>query len=66
MEKARYGKIALTEEGNRVASRCQAQMARISAHFPEMGLELTREETLTAFCALITALPPRYWNIEAV
>ncbi len=64
VEKARYGKIALTEEGSSIASRYQTQMTRISNHFPEMGLELTREETLMAASALITALPQRYWNAE--
>lgn len=64
VEKVRYGKIALTEEGCGIASRCRAQMVRISNHFPEMGLELTRKETLLAASALIAALPQRYWNAE--
>ncbi len=60
VEKERYGKIVLTEEGCRLAEGYKRQLDRISAYFPTMGLELERGETLMAATALFHALPKRY------
>ena len=61
-EKERYGKIALTEQGRTIAQGYEERMEFLTSRFPEIGLELSREEALLAAEALLSALPERYRN----
>lgn len=56
-EKARYGKIALTPAGERVAERCVCQIERMARLLPQTGLRLTPSELRRAAAAMAGALP---------
>lgn len=58
-EKARYGKIALTPSGKRVAGRCAEQIERMARLLPQTGLRLTPSELRRAAAAMAGALPAR-------
>ena len=58
-EKARYGKIALTPAGERVAERCVCQIERMARLLPQTGLRLSPSELLRPAAAMAGALPAR-------
>lgn len=59
IEKARYGKIALTEQGADLARTYQARIRKIAERIPALGLDLSEEEASRAAGALADSLPER-------
>ena len=59
VDRERYGKVSLTEQGTLLAERYQDQLHRLAERLPSLGLELTPEETYAAASVLATVLPER-------
>ena len=59
VEKARYGKVALTEQGTAAARQYGERLRQLADRLPALGLDLSREEIDAAAGALAAALPER-------
>ena len=63
LHQERYGKICLTEEGERLAAACRSCVRRLSARLEDTGLGLTEEERLGLACLLTASLPARVRDV---
>ncbi|MBQ9329530.1 MAG: metal-dependent transcriptional regulator [Oscillibacter sp.] len=59
VEKASYGKVALTEQGTAAARQYGERLRQLADRLPALGLDLSREEIDAAAGALAAALPER-------
>ena len=57
LERERYGKIHLTDQGLVLACTFSRKVALVETRLPQMGLALTQEELYQAACLLAAALP---------
>lgn len=59
VEKQKYGKVYLTEQGHQIAYRVEENIQLLVRQIPVMGLELDEQETYAAACAMAAALPEK-------